>query len=474
MGSSAAKVGVFVVIALVLTAGIYIWLEGNFLAKRTTPITAEFESAQGITAGTVVRMAGVKIGEVERVELNPFTKRALVRMKIEERQVISPEDKITIASGGLLPAPYIEIVPLRKAMTRTPGVFQGTEAPTLDEIFPKAESLLDEATKLTRSLQTFVGDPRLMGNLKLAAANLAVTTEHGQKIAANLEKLTARGPAVMGTFERAGRSMEATLGEAHGALADSRGKIAKLLDQTAQAMDAMQKTLVEARSLIADEQTRENFRTTMANLRDMSASMRDASSSLKQTAGDVQGLTGDPKVQEDLRETVASMRSTMEQASELLARVNKIVGGGGNRTAGTRQRVRETDLRVDVQQTTSPGRPRVDVEATVPGGAGHFTRLGLHDFGEDTRLNFQFGRPLQDGLALRYGLHASRLGMGLDWIGPGGRVGWPRLSADVYGLDEPTLDLRAATRLRPDLELTFGVDRLFKDNAPVLGLRWHK
>jgi hypothetical protein len=116
----------------------------------------------------------------------------------------------------------------------------------------------------------------------------------------------------------------------------------------------------------------------------------------------------------------------------------------------------------------------VDVDATLPGGAGHFTRLGLHDFGENTRLNFQFGRPLREDVALRYGLHASRLGLGLDWAGPGGRVTWPRLSADLYGLDQPTLDLRAATRLRSDLELTFGVDRLFKDNAPVLGLRWHK
>ena len=47
MGSSAAKVGLFVVLALVLMAGIYIWLEGSFLGTPTTPIVAEFSNAQG-------------------------------------------------------------------------------------------------------------------------------------------------------------------------------------------------------------------------------------------------------------------------------------------------------------------------------------------------------------------------------------------------------------------------------------------
>src|SRR5690349_13941006 len=139
MGSSALRVGIFVVLALILTAGIYVWLEGTFLGNPTTPITAEFENAQGITAGTVVRMAGVKIGEVERVELNPDTKKALVRMRVEQRHNISANDRITIASGGLLPAPYIEIIPARRSTAKTPGVYEGTETATLDQLFPKAE-----------------------------------------------------------------------------------------------------------------------------------------------------------------------------------------------------------------------------------------------------------------------------------------------------------------------------------------------
>jgi phospholipid/cholesterol/gamma-HCH transport system substrate-binding protein len=227
---------------------------------------------------------------------------------------------------------------------------------------------------------------------------------------------------------------------------------------------------VEARAFIADEQIRENLRSTVANVRESSASMREASESLRQTAADVQGLTGDPKLQEDLRETVSGARETMDQASRLLGRINAIVGGGGGRAAGTRQRLRDTDLRLDVQQATSPGRPRVDLNATLRGGSGHYTRLGLRDFGENTKLNFQLGRPLAGDLSLRYGLNASRLGVGLDW---GGGVR-PRFSADLYGLDEPALDLRGTTPLGPDLDLTFGVDGLFEESAPVVGLRWHK
>src|SRR5205085_2358228 len=106
------------------------------------------------------------------------------------------------------------------------------------------------------------------------------------------------------------------------------------------------------------------------NIQQATASLKDAAASLRGTATGVEGLVTDTKVQQDLRGTIAGARETMDEASKLLKRLNHIVGAGGEKTAGTRQRLRDTDLRLDVQQMSDPGRPRVDLNATVPGAQG--------------------------------------------------------------------------------------------------------
>jgi hypothetical protein len=109
------------------------------------------------------------------------------------------------------------------------------------------------------------------------------------------------------------------------------------------------------------------------------------------------------------------------------------------------------------------------VNAIVPSGQGRFYRLGAYDLGERNRVNLQLGQPLGKH-SLRYGLYASHLAVGLD-IGPPSH---PRLSADLYGTDEPQLDIAARARLGPGLDLKFGVQSLFRDNAPMIGVTLRK
>jgi len=124
-------------------------------------------------------------------------------------------------------------------------------------------------------------------------------------------------------------------------------------------------------------------------------------------------------------------------------------------------------VRADLLQRTRPGRTRLDLDATVPTRAG-FYRLGIYDFSERNRLNLQIGRRLGAGRTVRYGFHASRLGIGLDLGSP--RRPW--LETDLYSLRDPHLDVRGSHRLSDDLDLTVGVDDLLGTNAPIFGLRW--
>ena len=78
---------------------------------RTYDLTASFRSVEGISVGTDVRLAGVKIGTISGIDLNPQTYRGDVNLAID-RGVDIPNDSVAVvASEGILGGNFIEIVP---------------------------------------------------------------------------------------------------------------------------------------------------------------------------------------------------------------------------------------------------------------------------------------------------------------------------------------------------------------------------
>jgi hypothetical protein len=125
------------------------------------------------------------------------------------------------------------------------------------------------------------------------------------------------------------------------------------------------------------------------------------------------------------------------------------------------------NVRADLVRMASPGRTRLDLDATLPWRRG-IVRVGLNDFTEANRFNLQLGQLFGPGRTLRYGIHASELGLGVD-LGP---VLRPWLETDLYSLQDPRLDLRTSYGLQRQLDLTLGVDDLFGSNVAVGGVRW--
>lgn len=77
----------------------------------TYDLTASFRSVEGITAGTDVRLSGVKIGTVSQATLNAETFRGDTVFAIQNDTVIPDDSAAVIASEGLLGGNFVEIVP---------------------------------------------------------------------------------------------------------------------------------------------------------------------------------------------------------------------------------------------------------------------------------------------------------------------------------------------------------------------------
>ena len=74
-------------------------------------LTASFRSVEGVTVGTDVRLAGVKIGTVSSVNLNPETFRADTIVSLNAGTQIPDDSAIVISSEGLLGGNFVEVVP---------------------------------------------------------------------------------------------------------------------------------------------------------------------------------------------------------------------------------------------------------------------------------------------------------------------------------------------------------------------------
>ena len=75
------------------------------------PLTASFRSLEGITVGTDVRLAGVKVGTVSGVKLNQETFRADTTLSLREGVLIPDDSAVVVSQEGLLGGNFVEVMP---------------------------------------------------------------------------------------------------------------------------------------------------------------------------------------------------------------------------------------------------------------------------------------------------------------------------------------------------------------------------
>lgn len=106
----------------VIVGGVVLALAAGFLAYAGKvagvsgtgddyPLTASFRSADGVDVGTDVRLAGVKVGRVTEIALDPATYRANTKFTVRDGIEVPDDSAVAISSEGLLGGNYVEILP---------------------------------------------------------------------------------------------------------------------------------------------------------------------------------------------------------------------------------------------------------------------------------------------------------------------------------------------------------------------------
>ena len=90
-------------------------------AAGSYELRASFRSVEGVTVGTDVRLAGVKVGTVTELKLNPETYFADAVITVRNDLVLSSDSTILISSEGLLGGTFVELQPGGMPDTLAPG-----------------------------------------------------------------------------------------------------------------------------------------------------------------------------------------------------------------------------------------------------------------------------------------------------------------------------------------------------------------
>jgi phospholipid/cholesterol/gamma-HCH transport system substrate-binding protein len=90
-------------------------------APGSYPLKASFRSVDGISIGTDVRLAGVKIGTVTGLSLNPQTYYADATVSVKDGIEVPDDSAILISSEGLLGGNFVEIQPGGSPTMLEPG-----------------------------------------------------------------------------------------------------------------------------------------------------------------------------------------------------------------------------------------------------------------------------------------------------------------------------------------------------------------
>lgn len=87
----------------------------------TYPLVAKFRKAEGIGVGSDVRVAGVKVGSVTRLTLDPATYRAVAELAVRTGLTLPDDSDAQIATEGLLGGAFVAITPGASEFMLKPG-----------------------------------------------------------------------------------------------------------------------------------------------------------------------------------------------------------------------------------------------------------------------------------------------------------------------------------------------------------------
>jgi phospholipid/cholesterol/gamma-HCH transport system substrate-binding protein len=172
------KVGLFVFIGLVVLGVLLLqFSKGTFLFRPTYNLYLTARNAGGLKSRASVLMAGVQIGTVSDVKLNPNGKDVTITLRIYKQFAIHKDARFVIEQSGFLGDQYVAVAPTNnEGPTFAPEEYAIALEPfNLQEVARSASGFIQRIDETARKLNEAVSDVRRLVLNENTLTNLAVT-----------------------------------------------------------------------------------------------------------------------------------------------------------------------------------------------------------------------------------------------------------------------------------------------------------
>ena len=90
---------------------LYIKVDFFSLKDESFSLTAKFDNINGILTGSSVKMSGVDIGSVKKIDIDLTTFEAVITMDFKNKYKFPDDSEASIQTDGLLGGSYVSIIP---------------------------------------------------------------------------------------------------------------------------------------------------------------------------------------------------------------------------------------------------------------------------------------------------------------------------------------------------------------------------
>lgn len=471
--AQAVKVGIFAFVGLLILAWFILKIEDiELFQPEGRRLTAEFDSVAGLDDRAAVRVAGVRVGRVDGIEL--AGRKARVGLLLEQPVELPEGSFARLASTGLLGDRFVEVVPGPPggAPLAEGAVIPGETPVTLDEAMAKLGQVGDSIQEITSSVSGGLGP---QGNItELIDTFTATAEEIRQLVAANRQQVSA----TVGNLARASDTLAAELPQL-------ASRMERVLDQI---------------SVILEE-NRPELAGSMENIRSITERLQTSVENINQITGKIAGgegtigkLVNSDEAHAGLVSTLDSIKGGVEDLTETLGQVRRLKVDLGLQTYYL-QDVEEyqNSFRFDITPGQGKRRYRLGlvddprgkeknrferITVTRPDGTVETTTIDTFKRDDDPTYTALFGFEATRDLVVWGGLIENSGGVQLDYPLLGRKL-W--LSLEAFDFDRasdlnPHLRLTGEWRFHKNFFLMGGYDDFLEGSRDSLflggGVRW--
>lgn len=478
---SLVKVGVFATLCLVILA-VLIWQieDWNPFKPEGRHVDAIFDSVAGLDNKASVRVAGVRVGEVDGVGLDG--NRARVTIRLDQPLPLTVGTTARVANLGLLGEKYIEIIPGPPDAPPLPpdAVLPGITPPSIDDAMAKLSEIGESIQQVTGAL---AGED-FGGNINLLVKDILLTSA---EIRALVAENRANVASTIRNFDRVGST-----------LATELPRLAAQMDRALDQITALV------------EENRGNVSASTSNIRELTTKLQTSADNLNEISGKIargEGTLGklvnEDQAYNEVISTLDSIQGGVETLSGTLGAVNKfkidldlqgyLREGVGTVRVGETENDAEslTSFRLDIDPqdgkrlyraglVSSPfGKRREKTETvtvTGPDGIPQVTTTTKLTRERSYTATGLFGYRTPQDLRLWAGIIESTGGAQVEYPLLNKRL-WLSMEAFDFSRPDdlsPHLRLMGRYQFHPNLYLVGGYDDILEEDSLFLGggIRW--